>query len=258
MRIVTWNINGIRTFKGKVKQTLDSLAADIICVQETKVTRDLLDERTAIVEGYSSYFSFCRGRSGYSGILYLQGFFTQVIADKESVSDCKRLRLHKTIDITDYKVFEVAFCVPLNTNYSVLVHAYPIPIGREKDDNVFATTEFRPRGWVPGNVTVSEIGTSIIITFELAPDSYGIGSYYIYYQVHLQDWQNTAVVAMTSGHIVWTRSSSEGVKSNRIQVFIPDRDSVISSLDSQSVYRYYTASALAFLVDPEIKPVEES
>ncbi|MGH0121941.1 UNVERIFIED_CONTAM: hypothetical protein FKN15_004801 [Acipenser sinensis] len=37
------------------------------------------------------------------GILYLQGFLTQVIADKESVSDCKRLRLHKTTDITDYK-----------------------------------------------------------------------------------------------------------------------------------------------------------
>lgn len=38
MRIVTWNINGIRTFKGRIKNALDSLDADIICVQETKVT----------------------------------------------------------------------------------------------------------------------------------------------------------------------------------------------------------------------------
>ncbi|XP_036960958.1 DNA-(apurinic or apyrimidinic site) lyase 2 [Acanthopagrus latus] len=68
MRIVTWNINGIRTFRGGIKKALDSLNADIICVQETKVTRDLLDERTAIVEGYNSYFSFSRGRSGYSGV----------------------------------------------------------------------------------------------------------------------------------------------------------------------------------------------
>ncbi|KAJ8016775.1 hypothetical protein DPEC_G00010870 [Dallia pectoralis] len=68
MKIVTWNINGIRTFKGGIKQVFDSLDADIICVQETKVTRDLLDERTAIVEGYNSYFSFSRGRSGYSGV----------------------------------------------------------------------------------------------------------------------------------------------------------------------------------------------
>ncbi|XP_067095168.1 DNA-(apurinic or apyrimidinic site) lyase 2 [Osmerus mordax] len=68
MRIVTWNINGIRTLKGGIKKALDSLDADIVCVQETKVTRDLLDERTAIVEGYNSYFSFSRGRSGYSGV----------------------------------------------------------------------------------------------------------------------------------------------------------------------------------------------
>uniref|UniRef100_UPI003AAEF7AF DNA-(apurinic or apyrimidinic site) endonuclease 2 n=1 Tax=Centroberyx gerrardi TaxID=166262 RepID=UPI003AAEF7AF len=68
MKIVTWNINGIRTFRGGIKNALDSLDADIICVQETKVTRDLLDERTAIVDGYNSYFSFSRGRSGYSGV----------------------------------------------------------------------------------------------------------------------------------------------------------------------------------------------
>ncbi|XP_062855000.1 DNA-(apurinic or apyrimidinic site) lyase 2 [Trichomycterus rosablanca] len=68
MKIVTWNINGIRTFKHGIKKTLDSFNADIICVQETKVTRDLLDERTAIVDGYNSYFSFSRGRTGYSGV----------------------------------------------------------------------------------------------------------------------------------------------------------------------------------------------
>lgn len=38
MKIVTWNINGIRTFKGGIKKALDSLDADIVCVQETKVT----------------------------------------------------------------------------------------------------------------------------------------------------------------------------------------------------------------------------
>ncbi|KAM4570454.1 DNA-(apurinic or apyrimidinic site) endonuclease 2 [Fundulus diaphanus] len=68
MKLVTWNINGIRTFKSGIKKALDGLDADIICVQETKVTRDLLDERTAIVDGYNSYFSYSRGRSGYSGV----------------------------------------------------------------------------------------------------------------------------------------------------------------------------------------------
>ncbi|KAL4622599.1 DNA-(apurinic or apyrimidinic site) lyase 2 [Arapaima gigas] len=68
MKIVTWNINGVRAFKGGIKKALDLLDADIVCLQETKVTRDLLDEKTAIVEGYNSYFSFSRGRTGYSGV----------------------------------------------------------------------------------------------------------------------------------------------------------------------------------------------
>ena len=38
MKIVTWNVNGIRSFDKKWKETLISLDADIICVQETKVT----------------------------------------------------------------------------------------------------------------------------------------------------------------------------------------------------------------------------
>lgn len=69
MRILSWNINGIRAGRGKasIKDVLDSLAADVVCLQETKVTRDMIDEPTAIVEGYDAYFSFSRKRSGYSG-----------------------------------------------------------------------------------------------------------------------------------------------------------------------------------------------
>ncbi|XP_007422264.1 DNA-(apurinic or apyrimidinic site) lyase 2 [Python bivittatus] len=70
MRLVTWNVNGLRAAAGSagLRQLLDSLGADVICLQETKITRDLLEEPLAIVEGYSSYFSFSRTRSGYSGV----------------------------------------------------------------------------------------------------------------------------------------------------------------------------------------------
>ncbi|KAG8129832.1 hypothetical protein E2320_016521 [Naja naja] len=70
MRLVTWNVNGLRAGAGSagLRQLLDSLGADLVCLQETKITRDLLEEPLAIVEGYSSYFSFSRTRSGYSGV----------------------------------------------------------------------------------------------------------------------------------------------------------------------------------------------
>lgn len=81
LRLVSWNINGIRSpLQGAVcqesnnfanvtmKRTLEELAADIVCLQETKVTRDVLTEPLAVVEGYNSYFSCSRNRSGYSGV----------------------------------------------------------------------------------------------------------------------------------------------------------------------------------------------
>ena len=40
MKIVTWNINGIRAASKDIslKKLLDSLNADVICLQETKIT----------------------------------------------------------------------------------------------------------------------------------------------------------------------------------------------------------------------------
>ncbi|VDM01726.1 unnamed protein product [Schistocephalus solidus] len=39
LRVCTWNINGIRTLSKPIKRQLDSLEADIICLQETKANR---------------------------------------------------------------------------------------------------------------------------------------------------------------------------------------------------------------------------
>ena len=38
MKILTWNINGIRASKIPLKELFDDLDADVICIQETKVT----------------------------------------------------------------------------------------------------------------------------------------------------------------------------------------------------------------------------
>ncbi|KAL1422877.1 hypothetical protein MTO96_021608 [Rhipicephalus appendiculatus] len=72
MKLLSWNVNGLRSFKTSVKDVLRDLDADIICFQETKATRSVLDESWAIVDGYSSYFSFPRHQSGYSGVATAQ------------------------------------------------------------------------------------------------------------------------------------------------------------------------------------------
>ena len=42
LKIVTWNINGIRSNQQNLRELFDSLEADIICLQETKITSNQL------------------------------------------------------------------------------------------------------------------------------------------------------------------------------------------------------------------------
>ncbi|CAB4383533.1 unnamed protein product [Rhizophagus irregularis] len=95
MRIITWNVNGIRSITNyhpwskhkDYKQVLDTLNADIICFQETKITLDKLDSSLAIVPGYDAYFSSSRGKGGYAGVvIYVKTSVIRPIAAEEGIS----------------------------------------------------------------------------------------------------------------------------------------------------------------------------
>jgi AP endonuclease 2 len=69
VKIVSWNVNGLRTLKPSLAAVLVSLDADIVCFQETRITQNDTDlERLALVPGWHSFFSFCTVRDGYSGV----------------------------------------------------------------------------------------------------------------------------------------------------------------------------------------------
>ncbi|CAG0924299.1 unnamed protein product, partial [Notodromas monacha] len=70
-KIVSWNVNGIRTLvtpKTPLSKWLNDFDADIVCFQETKISREALQEEIAVVPGYTSYFAFSQTRVGYSGV----------------------------------------------------------------------------------------------------------------------------------------------------------------------------------------------
>ncbi|KAK1939312.1 DNA-(apurinic or apyrimidinic site) lyase 2 [Phytophthora citrophthora] len=73
LRLVTWNVNGLRAVLQRLElslpQFLESLKADIICLQETKITRSELDEELVRPPGFDAFYSFCRHRGGYSGVV---------------------------------------------------------------------------------------------------------------------------------------------------------------------------------------------
>ena len=64
MRYVSWNVNGLRAVVGKnFKETFESLDADIVCLQETKMQAGQLD---LSFPGYESYWNYAE-KKGYSG-----------------------------------------------------------------------------------------------------------------------------------------------------------------------------------------------
>ncbi|KAF5381166.1 hypothetical protein D9757_009429 [Collybiopsis confluens] len=76
MRILTWNINGIRTIPqyhpwNTLKThdaILNHLQADIINFQEVKSTRTTLPATVALPPSFDAYYSFPLSKNGYSGV----------------------------------------------------------------------------------------------------------------------------------------------------------------------------------------------
>ncbi len=55
MRIVSWNVNGIRAVAKKgFAESLHSFDADIVCLQETKASIDQLSDDIVHLSGYTS------------------------------------------------------------------------------------------------------------------------------------------------------------------------------------------------------------
>lgn len=69
MKIICWNVNGIRAWskKGSFEWMLEQ-NPDIFCLQETKAHPDQLAADILSPKGYTSYFDHARTRKGYSGV----------------------------------------------------------------------------------------------------------------------------------------------------------------------------------------------
>jgi len=83
MKIISWNVNGIRawykkdpeikTFSWFLKQK-----PDFFCIQETKAHPEQLPDALHDIDGYFAYFDHAKTRKGYSGV----AIYTQHEADK--------------------------------------------------------------------------------------------------------------------------------------------------------------------------------
>lgn len=64
MKLISWNVNGLRAVVGKnFRDVFELLGADIFCLQETKMQEGQLD---LAFDGYQSYWNYAE-KKGYSG-----------------------------------------------------------------------------------------------------------------------------------------------------------------------------------------------
>ena len=78
MRIISYNVNGIRSAMNKgFCDWLSTNPADVICLQEIKANESDIDREAIKAAGYESYF-FSAQKKGYSGV----GILTRIQPDE--------------------------------------------------------------------------------------------------------------------------------------------------------------------------------
>ena len=65
MKIVTWNVNGIRARETQVAELVERERPDVLCLQEIKASPDQVPAALCELEGYWCYW---HGHKGYSGV----------------------------------------------------------------------------------------------------------------------------------------------------------------------------------------------
>jgi exodeoxyribonuclease III len=76
MKILTWNVNGIRARHAQLSDLIAAEQPDVVCLQEIKASPAQVPELLAAPEGFWTYW---HGAAGYSGVALLvrHSFFTE-------------------------------------------------------------------------------------------------------------------------------------------------------------------------------------
>jgi exodeoxyribonuclease III len=65
MKIITWNVNGIRAREGQLVELIERERPDVVCLQELKAKREQVPEALCDLAGYWCYW---HGAAAYSGV----------------------------------------------------------------------------------------------------------------------------------------------------------------------------------------------
>ena len=108
MKIISWNINGLRaTYKSGHWADVLKFKQDILCLQETKAEQEQLSDKVRSPAGYFSYFSACKIKKGYSGV----AIYSKIKPEKvEYGMGIKKFDDEGRVIIAQYKDFILINC----------------------------------------------------------------------------------------------------------------------------------------------------
>lgn len=90
LRIMTWNVNGFKALASTKLKILTDLvekhSPDLLCLQETKLQEQAVDDYRDILSGYDSYWHCSTVKKGYSGSVSLPS-----LSLTDQLTDCHRL-----------------------------------------------------------------------------------------------------------------------------------------------------------------------
>ena len=99
MLIATWNVNSIRTRLEQVKEFLNEVQPDLLCLQETKVDDPLFPEKEFHELGFQVFF---HGQKSYNGVALISrhqiedvrvGFIGELPNDKDAIKLSQQKRI---------------------------------------------------------------------------------------------------------------------------------------------------------------------
>lgn len=123
MKIISWNINGIRSLIGqnpsksfdkvsnenKLFDYIEKEQPDIICLQETKAEAEQIKEELRFPPGYYGYFNHSKAKKGYSGVVtYTKNKPLDYISDIGEEKFDREGRIMQT-EFADFILFNVYF-----------------------------------------------------------------------------------------------------------------------------------------------------
>ena len=109
IRILSWNVNGIRAaYKKGFLDWFKNEKPDILCLQETKAHPEQLTEDLLNVDGYASYFSSAE-RKGYSGTATYTKINPEKVQNGIGVKEFDNEGRFLVTDFSDFILFNIYF-----------------------------------------------------------------------------------------------------------------------------------------------------